>query len=146
MENKLTYYNGQIVTAKVIRTGSKFTLLEDKDKNKFIIYKNEITDFRNIQINDILQIRDIVNFVVIGYDQDTKQYIGSFKKNHPNFLRSERYYSLARSPKNELKETKNGFNNLIKFTLSYILPNEENNNDNGDLDNNSEIEKPEQNN
>ncbi|MFV8468398.1 hypothetical protein ACNQ2K_01865 [Mycoplasma sp. VS292A] len=122
METKLLYKVGQVVTAKVTRTGSKFALLEDKNNSKFIIYKNEVTDFYKMQVYDILQVKDIVNFVVIGYDQNTNQYIGSFKRNHPNFLKSEQYFSNSKNRKNELKETKNGFANLRGFTLSYIDP------------------------
>ncbi|MFV8469014.1 hypothetical protein ACNQ1X_00425 [Mycoplasma sp. SK341A] len=122
METKLLYKVGQVVTAKVTRTGSKFALLEDKNNSKFIIYKNEVTDFYKMQVYDILQVKDIVNFVVIGYDQNTNQYIGSFKRNHPNFLKSEQYFSNSKNRKNELKETKNGFANLREFTLSYIDP------------------------
>ncbi|MFV8414238.1 hypothetical protein ACNQ17_00245 [Mycoplasma sp. Sp48II] len=122
METKLLYKVGQVVTAKVTRTGSKFALLEDKNNSKFIIYKNEVTDFYKMQVYDILQVKDIVNFVVIGYDQNTNQYIGSFKRNHPNFLKSEQYFSNSKNRKNELKETKNGFTNLREFTLSYIDP------------------------
>ncbi|WP_416756560.1 hypothetical protein ACM0IS_01670 [Mycoplasma aquilae ATCC BAA-1896] len=122
METKLLYKVGQVVTAKVTRTGSKFALLEDKNNSKFIIYKNEVTDFYKMQVYDILQVKDIVNFVVTGYDQNTNQYIGSFKRNHPNFLKSEQYFSNSKNRKNELKETKNGFANLREFTLSYIDP------------------------
>ncbi|MFV8470580.1 hypothetical protein ACNQ2O_03160 [Mycoplasma sp. AA7A] len=122
METKLLYKVGQVVTAKVTRTGSKFALLEDKNNSKFIIYKNEVTDFYKMQVYDILQVKDIVNFVVIGYDQNTNQYIGSFKRNHPNFLKSDQYFSNSKNRRNELKETKNGFANLREFTLSYIEP------------------------
>ncbi|WP_458798008.1 hypothetical protein [Mycoplasma sp. HF14] len=122
METKLMYKTGQVVTAKVTKTGSKFALLEDKLNNKIIIYRNEITDFYKTQVYDVLQVRDIVNFVIIGFDATTQQYIGSFKKNHPNFLKSEQYFTSSKSRKNELKETKNGFDNLKAFTLSYLEP------------------------
>ncbi|MFV8401258.1 hypothetical protein [Mycoplasma sp. 005V] len=122
METKLLYKVGQVVTAKVTKTGSKFAILEDKNSNKFIIYKNEITDFYKMQVYDILQVKDIVNFIVIGYDQNTNQYIGSFKTNHPNFLKSEQYFSNSKNRRNELKETKSGFANLKEYTLSYIDP------------------------
>ncbi|WLP85883.1 RNA-binding protein [Mycoplasma seminis] len=125
METKLTYKNGQVASAKVIRAGTKFVLLEDKYKNIFIIHKNEITDFYKLQIHDILKLKEIINFIVIGYDEKTNQYIGSFKRNHPNFLKSEQYFVFTRYHKNELKETKNGFANLQQFTNSYVFPESE---------------------
>ncbi|WP_036452768.1 hypothetical protein [Mycoplasma buteonis] len=108
----MNYQPKDVVTAKVIRTGSKFVVLETKEGIKFIIYKNEITDYVKTKIQDILKVKDIINFVVLKYDTTRKTGVGSFKRNHPTFMDTPFIYRL--------KETPSGFENLIKNTLESL--------------------------
>ncbi|UUM20611.1 RNA-binding protein [Mycoplasma sp. 2045] len=124
----LGYKTGDVASAKIITSGSKFIKLHDKYGNSFLIYRKDITDFTHHQMSDLFLIGDIINFIVLNFDNNKKQGLGSFKKNHPNhqgkdFYKREKYY-------NELKATKNGFRNLINYTNSYFVENKKYDNKN----------------
>ncbi|WP_426461027.1 hypothetical protein [Mycoplasma hafezii] len=109
----MSYKSKDIVIGKVIRTGLKYAIVETKDKANFIIYKQEVSDYPRSKVNDILRLNDIINFVVLKFDETTNKGVASFKRNHPTFMDTPFLYRL--------KETPSGFKNLKEFTFQTII-------------------------
>ncbi|VEU70268.1 S1 domain-containing protein [Mycoplasmopsis glycophila] len=108
----MEYKNRDIVVGKVLQVGKKFAVLETKDAARFLIYRNEISDFHKHKATDILFPNDIVNFVVLSFNNSKRQGVGSFKLNHPNYMYSPFVYKL--------KETRSGFRNLLNYTMGSV--------------------------
>ncbi|QCZ36590.1 RNA-binding protein [Mycoplasma nasistruthionis] len=122
MNEKKVYKVGEVASAKVIKTGSKFAVVMNKFKTKFVIYKNEVSDFNKNKVNEVLKVGDYINFIVLHFDKSKNHGIGSFKQNHPNYLNKQqtKTKSKKKAPL-KLQETANGFNNLIKHTIESVL-------------------------
>ncbi|MBN4084333.1 RNA-binding protein [Mycoplasma sp. CSL10166] len=107
MENKYP----KIKIGKVQKVFNDYAIIQTKELEKFVIFKNEITDF-NRNINNILRQNDLINFVVLSFNSEKNEGKGSFKRNHTNELNNRIIYKL--------KETPGGFKNLLSFTLANI--------------------------
>ncbi|TDV23277.1 small subunit ribosomal protein S1 [Mycoplasmopsis mustelae] len=103
----MKYKNGDIVVAKVHSIGLKYVNLWTKNATKFLILHEEVSDFKGKKIYDIFKIGDIVNFVCLSFNEEKNEGYGSYKLNHHRELKTKFSYKL--------KETPNGFNNLINF-------------------------------
>ncbi|MGZ9797131.1 hypothetical protein ACXYRK_00500 [Mycoplasma sp. AC1221] len=103
----MKYKVGDIVIAKVFKVGPQYVSLQTKDSTKFFIYREDISDYKPCKIYDIFKIGDIVNFVCLYFNINKNYGYGSYKKNHPNELRTYGNYWL--------KETSKGFKNLINY-------------------------------
>ncbi|VEU75274.1 30S ribosomal protein s1 [Mycoplasmopsis maculosa] len=79
---------------------------------RFFIPVSLITDFKRNNINSFFEEGQKINFIVENIDQDQQSGIGNFKLNHPLYFRAPY--------KNNIKETKNGFNNLKKEIDEFI--------------------------
>ncbi|QKT05493.1 RNA-binding protein [Mycoplasma sp. OR1901] len=113
MENKCP----QIKIGKVQKVFNDYVIIQTKEMEKFVIFKNEITDF-NRNINSILRQNDLINFVVLSFNKEKNEGKGSFKRNHTNELNNRVIYKL--------KETPSGFKNLLSYTLANISNNTNN--------------------
>ncbi|WP_406613695.1 hypothetical protein ACJA23_02510 [Mycoplasma corogypsi] len=106
------YKAKDVAFGKVTRTGQKYITVETKEGALFTIKKNEISDNKRHRINDLIKLKDSINFIVISYEIESKTGFGSFKKNHPNYQDNPFKYFL--------KETPGGFDQLITYIKYHI--------------------------
>ncbi|AKF40881.1 30S ribosomal protein S1 [Mycoplasmopsis canis UFG4] len=106
----MIYNIGDVVIAKVVKTGNKFITTKTKDGFTFFIDKREISDFSKKNIYEMFSIGETINFIALKVTTENNQKIGygSFKKNHPN--------ELKENISTRLKETPNGFKNIYEHS------------------------------
>lgn len=90
----------------------KFIEIATYNGDLFRIYRNEITDFSHKKMRDLFKLNQEINFYVTSYNKKNKRGLGSFKINHPNFMKSPFTYKL--------NKTENDFTNLYKFTIDDL--------------------------
>ncbi|ATO30840.1 RNA-binding protein [Mycoplasmopsis bovirhinis] len=109
MNSKYKY--GDVVVAKVSKVTQKYIIAQTKENQQFTILRNEISDYPNKNIYSLFEVGEMINFIALECKLNKiKQQIcyGSFKKNHPNELKSRIYSKLQKTP--------NGFKNLYNHT------------------------------
>ncbi|QNM93877.1 RNA-binding protein [Mycoplasma sp. Pen4] len=126
MIKNINYKQGDVATGKVIKTGLKFIVVQDRFSNEFIIYKKEVTDYIKNKLTDIFTQGEIINFIVLSYNPKKSQGQGSFKRNHPNHVKRDVICNIKKCA--ELKETSSGFANLYTHMMSSLEENNESNN------------------
>lgn len=80
-------------------------VINTRSKRQIVITKKNITDFSSMNLFEIFEIGQKINFVMLS-NNDGKTSVPSFKYNHPLHARSPFQY--------QLEETKNGYQNLKK--------------------------------
>lgn len=103
---------GDIITGWIRNKNKNGLFVSAHNNIHFFIPLNLISDLAKYQRVDTFNIKDKINFVVVSFDQEKQHGIGSFKENHPLYLRSP-YKAL-------LFETKNGFKNIKESFDKFI--------------------------
>ncbi|UUD36587.1 hypothetical protein NPA08_02040 [Mycoplasmopsis citelli] len=107
--NKRNYLIGK---GRVIKVTDLIIKVSTAKGEIYTIKADQITNHPNVKIKNIFKVNDFINFYITFYNHKTKNGTGSFIMNHPNYCVNP--FSFA------LEETKNGFDNLLNYTLEDI--------------------------
>ncbi len=97
---------GDVVEAKIVKVGTTSVIVRCLDTKTMLVHVSEISDYYVNSLASMFEEGEIHNFLVIEVEGELRL---SWKKIVPRYLKSPFRFNI--------KETENGFGNLLSNTL-----------------------------
>lgn len=103
---------GKIVLGKVKSISKNYFWVDMENDYQGVVFIDEISDFYINDINKIIKIDDILKLEVLNYNEKNKKACLSLKRVKPKNMKNPFEF--------ELKETPQGFKNLLKHAKKEV--------------------------